>query len=246
MGLTARSLRQRTAAHRAAQAEAELRADELQHAKGLLAHRASHDDLTGLPNRAQFLDRLAAALDPADDPRRTDQPAHRVAVLFIDLDGLKAVNDELGHAAGDELLREAGTRLRHTVRSGDLVARLGGDEFTVLLPRADDSDEVEAVADRVVACFREPFDLAAGSGRATISLGIAIGRAGRDSAERVVSAADTAMYVAKRDGGDRHVHHAPGARPDHSQEDVEVGRRPGVGATPGPSPVHPTATVPGA
>lgn len=91
-----------------------------------------HDALTGLPNRARFLERLESKLEP------TDGPSSAVAVLFVDLDGLKTVNDELGHAAGDELLTVAGARLRNVVRSQELVARIGGDEFTVLLPGGGD------------------------------------------------------------------------------------------------------------
>ena len=243
MGLTARSLRQRTAAHRAAKAEAELRADELQRAKSLLAHQAAHDDLTGLANRAQFLDRLTEALEPSDGAEQADQPQDTVAVLFIDLDALKAVNDELGHAAGDELLRLAAARLRHTVRSEDLVARLGGDEFTVLVHGADDPGELEAVAGRVVERFREPFSLTAGRGRATVSLGIATGQAGRDSAGRVVSAADTAMYAAKRRGGDQYVHHTDVPDPARGRRDLGVRRRTGAGPEHRPTPAHPAATV---
>ncbi len=198
MGLMARSLRRRTEAHRVARAEAEMRAEQLNRAKELLAHRAYHDDLTGVANRAGFLQRLEARLDAPDH-------ASPVGVLFVDLDGLKVVNDDLGHAAGDELLQRAAQRLRRAVRGGDVVARLGGDEFTVLAVDAD-VEALTALADRVVDEFRAPFTLRCGEVGTTVSLGIAVGHPGEDDPGSVVSAADTAMYAAKGAGGDRWLH----------------------------------------
>ncbi len=197
MGLMARSLRRRTEAYRAAKAEAEQRAEQLDRAKGLLAHQAYHDDLTGLANRARFLDALAIALRPGSGV------AGPVGVIFLDLDDLKSVNDDLGHAAGDELLERAADRLRRSVRDRDLVARHGGDEFTVLVMEADDAGEIALVADRIVEAFREPVRLTTGHVEVTASVGLAVGTPGRDTAERMLSTADTRMYSAKRSGGDR-------------------------------------------
>jgi diguanylate cyclase (GGDEF)-like protein len=129
-------------------------------------HRASHDALTGLPNRVLFLERLQAALDA------TGAEEH-VAVLFCDLDGFKGVNDTLGHAAGDELLRQVAERLRVSVRPDDTVGRLSGDEFAVLLPGVTGTDDAAALAARLLGCFDRPFRLAAGDVRIGTSVGMA-------------------------------------------------------------------------
>ena len=151
------------------------------------------DALTGLPNRRHFTAQL----------ERSVAAGAGVAVLFVDLDGFKAVNDTLGHAAGDELLQEAARRLALAVGADGLPARLGGDEFAVLLP-----DQlpglVEDVGEAVVACLREPFLLSAGPATIGASVGVTTSVRG-DDADSLLSRADAAMYLAKRSGGSRSV-----------------------------------------
>ena len=158
-----------------------------------LAHLALHDDLTGLANRALFLDRVTLAL------ARTARDGGRVAVLFCDLDRFKVINDSLGHAAGDDLLRQVGERLRTIVRPADTVARFGGDEFLVLCEGLEDEAAVVAIAQRLVDSVEQPFavhDHPVGVG---LSVGAAFARAG-DQAEDVIRAADHTMYRAKHSG----------------------------------------------
>lgn len=162
-------------------------------------HRALHDGLTGLPNRTSLFDRLGRALARAKGQGDSD----RVGLLFVDLDGFKAVNDTLGHRAGDELLREVAVRLRRAVRPGDTVARLAGDEFAVLCERVADPGVVATVADRIVRTVAVPP--AAGGRTVTSSVGVAL--SGPDLAEpdKILHAADIAMYAAKRQGRNRRV-----------------------------------------
>ena len=149
-----------------------------------LAHQALHDDLTGLPNRTLFFDRLRQALS------RVARTQTDLAVLFVDLDDFKAVNDTRGHAAGDELLVEAGRRLQAGLRGGDSAARLGGDEFVILCEDVSGRDEARAIAGRVLADL--PCDA---------SVGIALTSPDVQSAEDLVRDADAAMYAVKRRGG---------------------------------------------
>ena len=169
-----------------------------------LAHRATHDALTGLPNRALMLDRLRESLG------RAHRRGGRVAVLFVDLDGLKSVNDSFGHAAGDELIRLAAERLESSSRTVDTVARVGGDEFVVLLDDVDDAREAETMAERMLAMLREPLEPRPGIAwpaglSASIGVAIADGVAAPDAAavEDLVRHADVAMLIAKRAGKDR-------------------------------------------
>ncbi len=158
-----------------------------------LAHQALHDPLTGLPNRVLFLDRLERALAPGYGKG----PA---AVLFVDLDNLKSVNDTLGHHAGDELLRAVGVRLAGCLRPGDIVARLGGDEFAVLLQGAVGLSEATAVAERILIELGEPLWIEGREVSARASIGVALGRPGSDRSADLLRDADLAMYRAK-DGG---------------------------------------------
>ena len=166
-----------------------------------LQHNAFHDTLTGLANRALFADRLDHAL------ARTDRLAAPVAVLFVDLDDFKAVNDGSGHTTGDELLVAVADRLRQTLRPGDTIARLGGDEFAVLIEDAAEPGRPAAAAERLLAALAEPFD-AIGNGtgspvRITASVGIATGAAGQHDAAELLRHADVAMYAAKAAGKGR-------------------------------------------
>jgi diguanylate cyclase (GGDEF)-like protein len=163
-----------------------------------LQHRARHDDVTRLPNRAALVDDLEQALAQG----RRD--GSECALLFLDLDGFKSVNDTLGHLAGDELLAHVAQRLQSTVREGDTVARLGGDEFGVLLPQIAAADDAEKTATRILACLAEPFALATSSGRMVsvgVSIGVTFGRRGLTSSTEMLQAADSAMYMAKANGG---------------------------------------------
>ncbi len=160
-----------------------------------LDHLASHDSLTGLQNRRFFMDRLQHALAHA----RRDQG--RLAMLFVDLDRFKEVNDSEGHAAGDALLRALALRLRHLVRESDTVARIGGDEFVILLDQVGDPADVEVVAQKVRDALAEPVlwegrELLAGA-----SVGVARFPEHGQDAETLMAAADKAMYQAKSDGG---------------------------------------------
>lgn len=167
------------------------------HAEEALLHQSLHDGLTGLPNRALFLDRLGHALD------RGHRNGATVAVLFLDLDRFKAVNDTLGHAVGDALLREVATRLRSTIRPGDTVARLGGDEFVICCDELTDVHAALTMAERVRASFSAPFRLEDHELTVGTSVGIAIAEDPTDTPEETVRHADAAMYVAKARGRDR-------------------------------------------
>ncbi len=162
-------------------------------AEGRLAHLAYYDALTGLPNRALFQDRLAQALAHS---RRTSEG---VALLFLDLDGFKAVNDARGHDIGDLLLQEVGRRLRLCVRDGDTVARLGGDEFTVILPRVAHAHDAVTVAERILDHLAAPLILEGHTVDVRVSIGIALS-AGAHGADELTKCADTAMYWAKTAG----------------------------------------------
>ena len=157
---------------------------------------AHHDSLTGLPNRLLFNDRLNQAISLAKRDSR------QFALLYLDLDKFKPVNDTLGHAAGDELLQGVAARIRHQVRESDTVARVGGDEFTVILPDIARREEAETVARKIIAALAAPFQL--GSQKQSVDIGTSIGIAlypadARD-ADALVKAADAAMYSAKQAG----------------------------------------------
>jgi diguanylate cyclase (GGDEF)-like protein len=163
-----------------------------------LAHQATHDPLTGLANRTLVLDRATQLI-----ARRARNP-ELTAALFIDIDGFKELNDTMGHAAGDGLLRTVAERLQTTVRAQDAVGRMSGDEFVVLF-EANPDEPIEALADRLNRVVREPISLTPGAApvRATASIGIAYGRYA--TADDLLRDADIALYQAKRAGKDRHV-----------------------------------------
>ena len=164
-----------------------------------LLHDAFHDTLTGLPNRALFTDRLKLTL-----ARGKRLGAHQFAVLFLDLDRFKVINDSLGHMIGDQLLVGIARRLEACLRPGDTVARLGGDEFTILLEDIDDVKEAVAVARRVGKELSLPFNLGGHEVFTTVSTGIAPSTTGYERPEDVLRDADTAMYRAKSLGKSRH------------------------------------------
>ncbi|MFN7948970.1 MAG: EAL domain-containing protein [Blastocatellia bacterium] len=160
-----------------------------------LVHDAFHDGLTGLPNRALFLDHLQMAFD-----RVRRYKNRQFAVLFLDFDRFKIINDSLGHGAGDELLVAVSRRLESTMRPGDTIARLGGDEFTILLEEIRDVSEAEEVAVRIQKVLEAPFNLSGNEIFTTVSIGIAWSGLGYENPEDVLRDADTAMYRAKNAG----------------------------------------------
>ncbi|MBI5104563.1 MAG: GGDEF domain-containing protein, partial [Solirubrobacterales bacterium] len=169
------------------------------------AHRAAHDALTGLGNRATLADRLRHAL------QRVKRSSGALAVLFVDLDRFKDINDTLGHAAGDELLRVIAARLDETVRPGDTVARFGGDEFVVLCEDLAGPEDALEVAERLRTEVARPIALPSGVAQVTASIGVALPDRPDRSAETVLQAADRAMYEAKAAGRDSARLATPGA-----------------------------------
>ena len=192
--------------------------DELRSSQEALAHQAFHDSLTGLPNRARFRTRLAATL--------ATRPADQVAVLILDLDGFKNVNDSLGHAAGDRLLDQVARRLLNATRGCDTVARLGGDEFAVLLENVRGDRDTTRVAERVLEALQRPFVLDGSPTVVGTSVGIARGggtgaadghegerdgdAASEDPVDTLLRNADLAMYRAKAQGKGRFALYEPG------------------------------------
>jgi diguanylate cyclase (GGDEF)-like protein len=161
-----------------------------------IRHLAYHDALTGLPNRLLLKDRLGVALSQA--LRRQDL----VAVLFLDLDGFKQVNDRLGHEMGDRLLQEIAARLSRLTRSGDTLARLGGDEFVMVLGYLAHPEDVVAVAEKIVTGMREPFVLQGHALHVAVSIGVSLAPNDDVDADVLIANADEAMYRAKERGGD--------------------------------------------
>ena len=181
-----------------------------------LQHRAFSDPLTGLPNRLLFEDRLRQGLLRLDRNNH-DGVVDRLAVLFIDLDGFKPINDSFGHAAGDVILRCAADRLRLEARDGDTVARVGGDEFLLLLENVSDEEACIAVARRALTALSQPFELSDKQVQIACSIGIAI-HPGHGERSKLVANADAAMYAAKRAGGSCHVLFEPHMGSDASAQ----------------------------
>ncbi|WP_369054296.1 putative bifunctional diguanylate cyclase/phosphodiesterase [Kineococcus terrestris] len=172
--------------------------------QGELAHQAAHDALTGLPNRAAAVRLLQSAL------HRSARRGAAVGLLFIDLDGFKAVNDTSGHAAGDEVLRAVAARLREVVRAGDVVGRLGGDEFVVVAEDVGDVGGLVDLGQRIIDAVRRPVPLPPGAGPGTARVGASVGVAvsrdggtGDDAGDVLLAEADTAVYRAKARGRGR-------------------------------------------
>jgi diguanylate cyclase (GGDEF)-like protein/PAS domain S-box-containing protein len=159
-----------------------------------MAYQAHHDMLTGLPNRTLFNDRLEISIAHAK------RNHHRLAVLFLDLDRFKWVNDTLGHIYGDELLKNVASRLKHCLREGDTLARIGGDEFTIILPEVPNKDDVPMVAQKILATLEQPFILDNREINISASIGVAIFPDHGDSIDALTKSADIAMYHVKWKG----------------------------------------------
>ena len=155
---------------------------------------AYFDALTGIPNRRLFIDRLELAMASAH------RHGQMLAVMFLDLDMFKRINDSLGHSVGDEVLSQAASRINGCLREGDTVARLGGDEFTVLLPEIDSVDDIIRLAERLICVFKQPFQVGAHEFFVSTSIGVAVYPDDGANAEILIKNADTAMYRAKESG----------------------------------------------
>jgi diguanylate cyclase (GGDEF)-like protein len=160
-----------------------------------LQHLAYHDSLTGLQNRRRFLESLTGAVE-----RSKANPSQAFAVMFLDFDRFKLVNDSLGHNAGDELLVQMARRIQENLRPGDVVARLGGDEFAILIERAAREHDAIALAERLMEALKRPFKLGDVEIVASASIGITFSAFGYQTGEEVLRDADTAMYRAKGQG----------------------------------------------
>ncbi len=176
---------------------------ELRQSEETIRHLAYHDALTDLPNRSLFSDRLTVALAQA---RRTGQG---LAIMFLDIDLFKRINDTLGHSAGDELLREIALELDALVREGDTVARAGGDEFTLLLTGVSDREEIETIAGRVLETVGRPRTISRQEVTVTTSIGVALFPHDGADAQTLLRNADTAMYRAKQHGRDNYQVYTP-------------------------------------
>ncbi|NOX75472.1 MAG: EAL domain-containing protein [Gammaproteobacteria bacterium] len=163
-----------------------------------IRHQAYHDALTGLPNRLLFSDRLEQALAQA---RRINET---LAVMFIDLDRFKNINDSLGHAVGDQLLQDIAQRLAQCTRDEDSVARMGGDEFTVLLPRVRQQDDLDRIARKILHSLSQPLTVEGHELTVTASIGISLFPADGDRPDVLMKNADSAMYEAKEQGKNKH------------------------------------------
>jgi len=170
------------------------RADEKTKADERIEYLASHDSMTNLPNREMFNELLRHAIEAAHRHQR------RFAVLFIDLDRFKVINDSLGHDAGDMLLVEIASRLHNALRSSDVVARLGGDEFVVILGETAESDDVERIARNLLSVLSQPLQLSGHECHTTASIGIAMYPSDGSDVQTLTKNADMAMYLAKEDG----------------------------------------------
>jgi diguanylate cyclase len=196
--------------------------NQLQHENAKLAHKAAHDSLTGLPNRVHFEERLEQAIRDASVLNQ------RVAVLFIDSDRFKEINDQQGHASGDAVLIHTAARVRNLLRESDLVARLGGDEFAVMLAPLRDGDTARRLAEKILASMRKPIRLPGGTETvSSLSIGIAVYPEHATDVNSLFDAADAAMYRAKRLGGDSQASAVSAAG-------AAAGSAPGAAARPGP------------
>ena len=172
--------------------------DKLQQTESRMRYLAHHDALTSLPNRMAFQQSLVQSVALAD------RQSASLALLFIDLDGFKKVNDTFGHDMGDKLLVQVAARLQACVRASDMVGRLGGDEFVLLLTDDPSVEQAAQIADKVIAAISKPYQIPAAQPVLGASVGIAMYPVHAKTADQLLIVADTAMYVAKRTGGGRH------------------------------------------
>jgi len=168
---------------------------EFKKTESQLTDRACHDALTGLPNRYLLSDRMGQALAQANRDKK------KLALLFVDLDHFKKINDRLGHFAADRMLKETAARIVKCVRGVDTVARIGGDEFVVLLPIVNQARDAGEVAGKILATLQMPFDDEA---RVSASIGISVLESGDESFDTLMQRADFAMYYAKQCGRNRY------------------------------------------
>jgi diguanylate cyclase (GGDEF)-like protein/PAS domain S-box-containing protein len=168
--------------------------DELRRMEEAMRHMAHHDPLTGLPNRRFFMDIVRIELAEAHRHKK------RAAVFFLDLDRFKEVNDTLGHAAGDELLKEVALRIRTSIRESDTIARVGGDEFNIILPHINQVNDIAPAARKIMDSFREPYIIAGHRCHVTTSIGISVYPDDGEDIDTLLKYADTAMYHAKNSG----------------------------------------------
>jgi len=195
----------------AARAGAEL---ERKRVEGKIRNLAYHDALTGLPNRVLLNDRLEMALA---NSRRNQ---NKLAILFVDFDGFKRINDTLGHALGDQLLKGVAERLRQCLRKQDTVSRLGGDEFVILLPEVGAAADAGNLARKLLTVVRAPFDLGGKEVRITLSIGVAIYPQDGETAKTLLKHADEALYQAKSRGKDSFAYYvASDEGEDHGSPD---------------------------
>ena len=187
--------------------------NEIRQTEVALQHLATHDALTGLPNRFLMVDRLSQLLAHA---KRSDTA---FAVLYMDIDRFKDINDSRGHEFGDLLLRAVAQRLRKNVRQSDTVARIGGDEFVIILETVHQVREVDAVALVVKRALARSFTVTRHRVKVTVSIGISFYPENGGDTDTLLRAADYAMYLAKREGGNRHLTSLPGM--PHSREVLE-------------------------
>ncbi|HEX5331157.1 MAG TPA: GGDEF domain-containing protein [Cellulomonas sp.] len=169
---------------------------QTRHAAAQMAYRAGHDQMTGLLNRGELANLLEAAL------ARKTRTGTRLAVLYCDVDAFKAVNDSLGHAAGDALLVAIGRRITSSVRDSDTVARVGGDEFAVILDGVHHLTDAECIASKIREAASAPLEFRGSTLNPKLSVGVTIAKAGQNI-DDVLRDADDALYAAKAAGGDR-------------------------------------------
>ena len=162
-----------------------------------IQHLAFHDHLTGLANRLLFTDQLTHAISLAERIEKM------LAILFLDLDGFKMINDTMGHAVGDQLLVEVSKRLLSIVRKSDVVARIGGDEFIIMIENVEDFETISVIAEKVLNCFKQPFSLNDHEFYITTSIGVATYPTDGEDSEMLIKNADIAMYKAKEKGRNR-------------------------------------------
>lgn len=170
---------------------------EKKQAEEMIWRQANFDLLTGLPNRSRFYDRLQ------QDARKASRSAEQLALMFIDIDRFKEVNDSVGHSRGDALLKDVAKRLAHCVQDTDLLARLGGDEFAIILNDIADADYVEQMAERILLSLMEPFDLEGKETYVSASLGITLYPDDASNIDTLLKCADQALYAAKSEGRSR-------------------------------------------